>query len=282
MFLVLFALSIGSLEAAPGQTLYPLRNALSSVGLAQQPVEVVDRVIRRAEVSLERAEELLDENQDFAGAEAMTRQTINHLSEATSLLKELSGEAREERAEEITDLNDDAYKLLEDIDEERADAAAEAREGSGGDDDNSGSGSEGDDNSGSGSGSSGSGSDDDNSGSGSDDDNSGSGSDDSRRARTTRGLGLAARGPARAQGLGLAARGPARAQGLGLAARGPARTTSPSTIRTSRTSLFFGKSFNIRRASGRTLPESGSRKMLGRGLSISCNLCQIVARPGRS
>jgi hypothetical protein len=179
MFVVLFALSIGSLEAAPGQTLYPLRNALSSVGLANQPVEVVDRVIRRAEASLERAEDLLDENQDFAGAEDMTRETLGHLGEARVLLKELSGEAREERAEAIADLNDDAYDLIEDIREERAEAAAEALEESGGGDDNSGS-EDDDDSSGpgsgsddSGSGSSGSGSS--GSGSGSD----GSGSDDS-------------------------------------------------------------------------------------------------------
>lgn len=174
MFVVLFALSIGSLEAAPGQTLYPLRKALSSVSLAEQPVEVVDRVIRRAEVSLERAEELLDENEDFTGAEAMTRQTLAHLGEAQGLLKELSGDPREERAEAITDLNDDAFDLLEDIDKERADAAEEAREEAGGDDDNSGSGSGSDDDS-SGPGSGGSGSDDDSSGSGS----GGSGSDDS-------------------------------------------------------------------------------------------------------
>ena len=178
MFVVLFALSIGSLEAAPGQTLYPLRNALSSVGLAEQPVEVVDRIIRRAEASLERAEVLLDENEDFSGAEAMTRETIRHLGEARALLQELSGEAREERAEEIDDLEDDAFDLREDINEERADAAGEAREESGGGDDNSGSGSD-DDNSGPGSGSDDSGSD--NSGSGSDDSgsgSSGSGSDD--------------------------------------------------------------------------------------------------------
>ena len=198
MFLVLFALSIGSLEAAPGQTLYPLRNALSSVGLAEQPVEVVDRVIRRAEVSLERAEELLDENQDFAGAETMTRQTLNHLGEAKTLLKELSGEPREERADAIADLEDDAIDLLGDIDDERADAAAEAREESGGDD-SSGSGSEDDDNSGSGSGSSGSGSDDDNSGSGSDDsgsgsDDSGSGSDDSGSGSDDSGSGSGSSG----------------------------------------------------------------------------------------
>lgn len=200
IFVVLFALSIGSLKASPGQTLYPLRNALSSVGIAQEPVEVVDRVIRRAEVSLERAEELLDDNEDFASAESLTRRTLAHLGEANALLEELSGEAREERAEEIADLNDDAFDLLEDIDEERADAAEEAREesddrgdssgpgsGSDDDDDSSGTGSGGsddsgsddssgpgsgsDDSSGSGSGSSGSGSDDDNSG-------SGSGSDD--------------------------------------------------------------------------------------------------------
>lgn len=152
MFVVLFALSIGSLEAAPGQTLYPLRNALSSVGLAEQPVEVVDRIIRRAEASLERAEVLLDENEDFSGAEAMTRETIRHLGEARALLQELSGEAREERAEEIDDLEDDAFDLREDINEERADAAGEAREESGGGDDNSGSGSD-DDSSGPGSGS---------------------------------------------------------------------------------------------------------------------------------
>ena len=176
MFVVLFALSIGSLEAAPGQTLYPLRKALSSVSLAEQPVEIVDRVIRRAEVSLERAEELLDENEDFAGAEAMTRRTLAHLGEAQGLLTELSGEPREERAEAISNLNDDAFDLLEDIEEERADAAEEAREESGGDDDSSGSGSEGDDDSsGSGSGGSGSGADD-SSGSGSSGSGSGSGS----------------------------------------------------------------------------------------------------------
>jgi hypothetical protein len=181
MFVVLFALSIGSLEAAPGQTLYPLRKALSSVSLAEQPVEVVDRVIRRAEVSLERAEELLDENQDFAGAEDMTRETLGHLGEARALLKELSGEPREERAEAIADLNDDAYDLIEDIREERADAAFEESAGgddnSGSDDDSSGPGS-GSDDSGSGSDDSGSGSDDsgsDDSGSGSDDSGSGSG-----------------------------------------------------------------------------------------------------------
>jgi hypothetical protein len=171
MFVVLFALSIGSLEASPGQTLYPLRNALSSVGFAQEPVEVVDRAIRRAEVSLERAEELLDDNEDFAGAEARTRQTLAQLGEARALLRELSGEAREERAEEIEDLNDDAFRLLEDIDEERADAAEEAREESDDDDDSSGPGSGSDD-------------DEDSSGpgsGGSDDDDSsgpGSGSDD--------------------------------------------------------------------------------------------------------
>jgi hypothetical protein len=188
IFVVLFALSIGSLEAAPGQTLYPLRNALSSVGLAEQPVEVVDRIIRRAEASLERAEDLLDENEDFSGAEAMTRETIRHLGEARGLLKELNGEPREERADAIADLEDDAFDLREDINEERADAAEEAREEAGGGDDNSGSGSDDDDNSGPGSGSDddssgrGSGSDDSSgsSGSGSDDDNSGpgSGSDD--------------------------------------------------------------------------------------------------------
>ena len=174
MFVVLSALSIGSLEAAPGQTLYPLRNALSSVGLAEEPVEVVDRVIRRAEVSLERAETLLDEGEDFSEAEALTRRTLSHLGEASALLKELSGEAREERAEEIADLNDDAFDLLEDIDEERADAAEEARKDAEDSDDNEGSGSDDDDR--------GRGSDDDSSGpgSGSDDDSSGpgSGSDD--------------------------------------------------------------------------------------------------------
>jgi hypothetical protein len=177
MFVVLFALSIGSLEAAPGQTLYPLRNALSSVGLAEQPVEVVDRIIRRAEASLERAEVLLDENEDFSGAEAMTRETIRHLGEARALLQELSGEPREERADAIADLEDDAFDLREDIDKERADAAEEALKESGGGDDNSGSGSEDDDNSGPGSGSddSGSGLDDDSSGRGSGSDDSGSG-----------------------------------------------------------------------------------------------------------
>jgi uncharacterized membrane protein YgcG len=176
MFVVLFALSIGSLEAAPGQTLYPLRNALSSVGLAEQPVEVVDRIIRRAEASLERAEVLLDDNEDFSGAEAMTRETIRHLGEARAVLAELNGEPREERADAIADLEDDAFDLRDEIKEERADAAEEAREESRGGDDNSGSGSDDDDNSGPGSGSDDSGSDDDSSGHGSGSDDSGSGS----------------------------------------------------------------------------------------------------------
>ncbi len=132
IFVVLFALSVGSLNASPGQTLYPLRKALSPV--VGQPVEVVDSVIRRAEISLERAEELLDENEDFSGAEARTKQTIAQLGEARGLLDELSGEAREERADEIADLNEDAFDLLEDIDEERVDAAEDAREESGSDD----------------------------------------------------------------------------------------------------------------------------------------------------
>jgi len=132
IFVVLFALSIGSLNASPGQTLYPLRKALSPV--VGQPVEVVDRVIRRAEVSLERAEELLDDNEDFSGAEARTEETIAQLGEANGLLRELSGEAREEREDEITDLNEDAFDLLEDIEKERTDAAEDAREESGSDD----------------------------------------------------------------------------------------------------------------------------------------------------
>lgn len=157
IFVVLFALSIGSLKASPGQTLYPLRNALSSVGIAQEPVEVVDRIIRRAEVDLERAEELLDENEDFARAEALTEQTLAHLGEASALLSELSGEAREERAGEIEDLNDDAFDLRDDIREERADAAEDALKESDDRGDSSGPGSvsddEDDDSSGSGSGS---------------------------------------------------------------------------------------------------------------------------------
>jgi uncharacterized membrane protein YgcG len=190
IFVVLLALSISSLRAAPGQVLYPVRNALNSVGLAGQPVEVVDRVIRRGEVRLERADERLD-NGDFSGAEALVRESLQQFGEARALLNELHGEPREERAEEIADLEDEAYDVLEDIDEERAEAAADARArddnddddssgpGSGDSDDNDdssgpGSGDSDDDNSGSGSG--GSGSDDDNSGSGSGDDNSGSGS----------------------------------------------------------------------------------------------------------
>jgi uncharacterized membrane protein YgcG len=167
IFVVLLALSIGSLRAAPGQVLYPVRNALNSVGLAGQPVEVVDRVIRQGEVRLERADERLDSG-DFSGAEALVRESLQQFGEARGLLKELNGEPREERAEELTDLEDEAYDLLEDIDEERAEAAQDARRGSEDEED--------DDSSGPGSG--GSGSDDDSSGpgSGSDDDSSGSSS----------------------------------------------------------------------------------------------------------
>ena len=239
MFLVLFALSIGSLEAAPGQTLYPLRNALSSVGLAEQPVEVVDRVIRRAEVSLERAEELLDENQDFAGAEAMTRQTLNHLGEANG-----SAERAQRRSPRGAGGRDhrSQRRCLRTARGHRRGAGRRGRGGaeeSGGDDDNSGSGSEArdDDNSGSGSGSSGL-------GVGRRQQRLGVETTTVAPVRTTRGLGRAAPGLDRAaRGLGRAA----RARGLAsAAARGPARTTSRSTPSLSTIILLFGKTLKIR------------------------------------
>jgi uncharacterized membrane protein YgcG len=181
MALILIAVGVLGRTSDPGQALYPVRDALDNVGLADKPVEFVNDHIRSAEWRIERADDILG-NEQFGRAEDLVLEALVYLTEAERVLDDLSGEQREEAADEIADLQEDAKKVLADISEERMDAASGARMRE--DDDSSGPGSgdeDRDDSSGPGSGdeddSSGPGSgDDDSSGPGSGDDSSGSGS----------------------------------------------------------------------------------------------------------
>ena len=168
MALILIAVGVLGRTSDPGQALYPVRDALDNVGLADKPVEFVNDHIRSAEWRIERADDILG-NEQFGKAEDLVLEALVYLTEAERVLDDLSGEQREEAADEIADLQEDAKKVLADISEERMDAASGARMRE--DDDSSGPGSgDEDDSSGPGSG------DDDSSGPGSGDDSSGSGS----------------------------------------------------------------------------------------------------------
>jgi uncharacterized membrane protein YgcG len=167
--------------ALPGQGLYPVREAMNSVGIGTSPVAEVDDHCKEALALIRRAEASIDTDPEEATALAVL--AIEELGPARRLLPELNGQ-REDWIEWVEDLEEDAVEIITEAAEEQQESADDnsgpGSDGSGSE--NSGSGS---DNSGSGSGNSGSGSDDagdDNSGSGSDDsgdDNSGSGSDDS-------------------------------------------------------------------------------------------------------
>jgi hypothetical protein len=178
--LIVFAAFAGQ-NALPGQGLYPVREALNSVGIGDTPGAEIDDHLFQVAKLLRDAEEVVDTNP--ARARNLAVESLERLGAARELLPELDGERLENEIDRIEDFEDDAVDILVEASEEADEALEDARE-----DDNSGTGS--DDSSGSGSGSddnSGSGSDDsgsnDNSGSGSDDsgsdDNSGSGSDDS-------------------------------------------------------------------------------------------------------
>ncbi|MGH2751936.1 MAG: hypothetical protein ACRDK3_13840 [Actinomycetota bacterium] len=124
IFLILFALSIGSLRAAPGQALYPVRKALSALRIAQPPVELVERQLRAADADIERADDVLDA-EDFNGADDLIASALRRLGRAQGLLGELRGEQREDFADEIVDLGENAQKLQQEVFEERLDAQEE-------------------------------------------------------------------------------------------------------------------------------------------------------------
>ena len=183
--------------ALPGQTLYPVREALASVGLARTAEEDIDRRLTSARENL--AEARSAGLGDPASAQVLVLAAIGDLERARTLTEELPRAERPALLVTIANLEERAVDMLVRIDEgpEAEDEdRGEDNSGPGSDnsgpgsddsDDNSGPGSDdSDDNSGPGSDDSGSGSDDsgdDDSGSGSDDsdgnDNSGSGSDDS-------------------------------------------------------------------------------------------------------
>ena len=157
-------------NAVPGQRLYPVREALNSVGIGESPLEEIEdqlwlatRLVREAEASLER---------NPGKALRLAVEAVESLGPARALVPDLDGQ-RAAKLHQIEALEDRAVNVI-----------VEASSPSDDEDDDSGAGSDdpgegGDDNSGPGSDDSGT---DDNSGSGSDDsasDNSGSGSDDS-------------------------------------------------------------------------------------------------------
>lgn len=203
-----------SRSALPGDTLYPMRKALASVGLASSSTEEAERRLDAAERALDQAS--LNVESDPAEAQELAVGAITNLRQAQRLLEDVDTERADDLLDRADDLEDRSINILEKL-EEREDRAAErakerrerveealeeaedkAEDNSGpggGDNSGPGGGDDGDDNSGPGSGdddgtddnsgpgggdSSGSGSGGDSSGSGSggDGDASGSGSGD--------------------------------------------------------------------------------------------------------
>ena len=170
--------------ALPGESLYPVRKALGTVGLAKSTLEEVDSRIDRASRLVSEAEVEQEDNPGTALRLAVL--AFRELGPATDLIEDLEGDARDTRMEAIAELEGRAVDIIMEVgdadEDQQPEGVEDENDDNSGPSDNSGSGS---DDSGSGSDNSGSGSDDsgggDNSGSGSDDstDNSGSGSDDS-------------------------------------------------------------------------------------------------------
>ena len=174
--------------ALPGQTLYPVREALASMGLAATTEEEVQRRIDDAREQLKAARGL----QLASPASAWTRVmgAIGDLERARTLAEKLSEDARTGRLATITKLEKRASGMIAAMNEraeqgdesEGDDSSGPGGGDDGGDDDNSGPGGGDDDNSGPGGGDDDSG-DDDSSGpgggdDGGDDDNSGPGGGD--------------------------------------------------------------------------------------------------------
>ena len=187
--------------ALPGQTLWPVREALSTVGLAATPEEEIDRRIDLARAQCREAADL--EISHPLQAQDLVLGAIGDLERARALAEELDRDQRSTYLLAIGEIEDWAIEMIVEteeiapVDEESPgedddnsgpggdDSDGDGNSGPGGgdsgDDDNSGPGGGGDDNSGPGDGDDSG--DDDNSGSGSDgsggDDSSGSGSGDS-------------------------------------------------------------------------------------------------------
>jgi hypothetical protein len=167
-------------RALPGETLYPVREALDSVGLANLPEEEFEEHTDDAGRLLTQAVVALG-NDEPGRAESLALRAMIELEEVRGLLEELARSNRGDAAAEVDRLLGRARNLIttaaltiEGDDDDNSGPASGDDDSSGpgsGDEDNSGPGSGDDDNNGPGSG------DDDNSGPGSgDDDNSGSGS----------------------------------------------------------------------------------------------------------
>jgi uncharacterized membrane protein YgcG len=166
---VLVVAAVAGRSALPGQTLYPVRQALGSVGLAQSIQKEFDDHLNQASTLLHQADTLSDTDPVAARRDAI--QAFEQLGGAVDLLDDLPQGASTTGRRTIQKLEQQAASIIAEV------SAPQVSPGTG--DDHGGS----IDNSGSGSGNSGSGSDDSgsgSSGSGSDDSsNSGSGSDDS-------------------------------------------------------------------------------------------------------
>lgn len=189
----LVALAGFSRTALPGQTLWPVREALSTVGLAASPEEEIDRRIDLARAQCREAVDL--EISHPGQARQLVMGAIGDLQRARALSEDLDVDQRSTYLLAIVEMEDWTAELITEIteraeegagptevedvsDDDREDNSGPGGDGSG--DDNSGPGGGDDDSSGTGSGDD---SDDDSSGPGSGDDSgddsSGSGSDGS-------------------------------------------------------------------------------------------------------
>jgi hypothetical protein len=153
-------------RALPGETLYPVREALGSVGLANLPEEEFQDHIDDAERRLTQSADALGSD-ELGRAESLALRAMIELEGARGLIEELDRSNRAEAAAEVDRLFGEARNLIT--------SSVELRIEAGGDEDNSGPGGD-EDSSGPGSGDQ-----DDSSGPGSGDDatSSGSGGDDS-------------------------------------------------------------------------------------------------------
>ena len=190
----LFLLALLSRGAVPGDALYPMREALHSVGLAPSPLREINDRIDTADELLDAAERTTSD----ANAEEAALDAIHELGEARDLLSELNANVRNERTAEIALLEARAIAVIQGLDEETSGDNSGPGSGDDADDDTSGPGGGDTDNSGPGSGDDGD-TDGDNSGPGSGDgdtddsgpgsgvdedtDNSGPGSDGSASSR---------------------------------------------------------------------------------------------------
>ena len=156
--------------AAPGESLYPVRNVLRSAGLAEAPTVEIDKEVDDASLALAQARSSFDEGPRVV--ERLAAAALMSLGRAEGYLDQVGAGDRALFEDRIAALRLRALSLIRmsatDDDLESDDSSGPGSDE--GDDDNSGPGSGSDDSS------------DDNSGSGSDDsddDSSGSGSDDS-------------------------------------------------------------------------------------------------------